>query len=545
MKRYEAEDEPLLPDKKTESQSSAVRRGWWQDVKPYSMYVLLTLLLAYLFNQLDRYMLAITITPLSQDLEFGDTKCFKNDSVPDYGREYKCNGTSHDSCLGVLNVNGTSVCKWDYSGQGWGYQILAGPVFILIYTVAGIFIGLAADHWNRKLMLAGCLVLWSVATLLHGLVNEYWQLAIVRFILGLGEAGCTPFAASLIADYFSEAYRGAALGIYNFGIYFGYSLSYAIGNFITLADINGQGWRWAFILPGIPGIFLGFLIAVTVREPRRSKKSGENGAQGEKSTSSSPSSTSSSGKEGSGESRSSAPPKVPLKVKAVVITKAFLSPSLLLLCLAGSIRNAGGYVWAYNTQPYFDAAGVSKETTGSFMSWIPLVGGSLGVLFGGFISDRIVKRRGLYARIFVLVASQFLAAPFAAGALFLDVPWSFISLIPANIIGEMWVGVTLAVGVELVPAQVRTAAVAVYLFIITNIGGNVPLLVPPIQHSFEDRGWTKAESLRGALYILYPGLFVLGGFLFLLTLFVVRRDQRRAELNQSLVNSELNDQTTA
>ena len=61
----------------------------------------------------------------------------------------------------------------------------------------------------------------------------------------------------------------------------------------------------------------------------------------------------------------------------------------------------------------------------------------------------------------------------------------------------MWVGVTLAVGVELVPAQVRTAAVAVYLFIITNIGGNVPLLVPPIQHSFEDRGWTKAESLRG------------------------------------------------
>ena len=54
------------------------------------------------------------------------------------------------------------------------------------------------------------------------------------------EAGCTPFAASLIADYFSEAYRGAALGIYNFGIYFGYSLAYAIGNFITLADINGQ-----------------------------------------------------------------------------------------------------------------------------------------------------------------------------------------------------------------------------------------------------------------------------------------------------------------
>lgn len=63
--------------------------------------------------------------------------------------------------------------------------------------------------------------------------------------------------------------------------------------------------------------------------------------------------------------------------------------------------------------------------------------------------------------------------------------------------GEMWVGVTLAVAVELVPSQVRTSAVAVYLFIITNIGGNIPLLVPPITKSFEDNGFTKAQSLRG------------------------------------------------
>lgn len=527
MKPQKAEEEPLLSEHKNRSQT---QRSWWRDVKPYSMYVLLTLLLAYLFNQLDRYMLAITITPLSQDLKFGDSKCFKNDSVPDFGHTYKCDGNSTQSCLDVVNLNGTSLCKWDYSGQGWDYQILAGPVFILIYTVAGIFIGLAADHWNRKLMLSACLILWSAATLFHGLVTEYWQLAIVRFMLGLGEAGCTPFAASLIADYFTEAQRGAALGIYNFGIYFGYSLAYAIGNFITLADINGQGWRWAFILPGIPGIALGFLIALTVREPRRAKKAAE---------------SNSSDEDSSGESKSSTPPRIPLKIKAAVISKAFLRPSLLLLCLAGSIRNAGGYVWAYNTQPYFDAAGVSKETTGSYMSWIPLVGGSLGVLFGGFISDRVVKRRGLYARIFVLVASQFLAAPFAAGALFLDVPWSFISLIPANVIGEMWVGVTLAVVVELVPAHIRTAAVAVYLFIITNIGGNVPLLVPPIQHSFENQDYTKAEALRGALYILYPGLFVLGGVLFLLTLFVVRRDQRRAEMNQGYVNSQPTEPSTA
>ena len=115
---------------------------------------------------------------------------------------------------------------------------------------------------------------------------------------------------------------------------------------------------------------------------------------------------------------------------------------------------------------------------------------------------------------------QLIAAPFAAGALFLKPPWAFISLIPSNIIGEMWVGVTLTVVVELVPSTIRTASVAWYLFVISIIGGNVPLLVPVIK---------KVTSLRVALYILFPGLYVLGSVLFLLTLFVLKRDLTRVQ----------------
>ncbi|CAL1540212.1 unnamed protein product [Lymnaea stagnalis] len=501
-----------------ESDETPANGKWWREVQPYSTYVLFVLLLAYLFNQLDRYMLAITIIPMAQELKFGDQGCVRNESVKTFDHHIACNGTHEDSCLDILSPNHTSACKWDYNGQGWDYQILAGPVFILIYTFAGIFIGFAADIYNRKLMLACCLSFWSAMTLLTGLVTEYWQLVILRFGLGLGEAGCTPFAASLIADYFTQGMRGSAMGVYNFGIYFGYGLSYALGNFITIANINGQGWRWAFIIPGIPGILLGILIAVTLREPERSTKQGKKQLEDSITT------------------RPVHEDKIPWTTRLGRIFQTFLSPSLFLLCMAGSIRNAGGYVWAYNTQPYFEATNVSKETVGSYMSWIPLVGGSLGVLFGGFISDRVVKRRGLYARIIVLVVSQFLAAPFAAGALFLDVPYAFISLIPANILGEMWVGVTLAVVVELVPSHMRTSAVAFYLFIISNIGGNVPLLVPLIEKSFENNGYTKTESLRGALYILYPGLYIAGGLLFLLTMFVVKRDQRRAQME--VVNME-------
>lgn len=91
------------------------------------------------------------------------------------------------------------------------------------------------------------------------------------------QSGCTPFAASLISDYFSEQLRGAALGVYNWGIYTGYSMSFALGNLITQANINGQGWRWVFIIAGIPGIFLGFLIMLTVREPERTKGKNEPG----------------------------------------------------------------------------------------------------------------------------------------------------------------------------------------------------------------------------------------------------------------------------
>ena len=78
---------------------------------------------------------------------------------------------------------------------------------------------------------------------------------------------------------------------------------------------------------------------------------------------------------------------------------------MFILCIAGGIRNAGGYVWAYNTEIFFETF-YTKETINRFMSWIPLVGGSLGAVAGGVISDLLVKGHGTLARIWVLVVSQ-------------------------------------------------------------------------------------------------------------------------------------------
>lgn len=162
------------------------------------------------------------------------------------------------------------------------------------------------------------------------------------------------------------------------------------------------------------------------------------------------------------------------------------------------------------------------------MSWIPLVGGSLGVVLGGFISDKVVKKVGPYARLLVLVISQLLATPFVALALYLYPPTAYYMLIPGYIIGEMWVGICLAIVVELVPTPLRTVAVAVYLFIISNIGGNLPLLVPPIQNAYLNAGFGPIDALRNTLYLLYPGMYVAGAIFFLFTMIALRSDLRKA-----------------
>lgn len=505
------EDSPLLSAVSEEGES----RPWYRWVFSYASYVLLLMLLTYLLNQLDRYMLAITSKSLAHDMHFGDQACMVNASLS--AAQIKgavCNATTQASCQATTSPEGFTACTWDYNGQGLEYQLLAGPVFILIYTFAGIPVSFTADMYNRKNFLALSLIFWSVMTILTGLVKEYWQLVVLRFLLGLGEAGCTPFAVSVLTDYFPQKHRGTVVGIYNLGIYSGYSLSYALGNFITLANINNQGWRWSFFISGIPGVIIGFLILTTVREPQRRQAA-------------KPSTTLNPAGDASQTEKDVATMSACYKLKRTC--KPFATASVLLLCLGGSIRNAAGYVWAYNTQPYFEAAGQTPTQIGSYMSWVPLVGGSIGVILGGMISDRLVKRLGLVARVIVLTSSQLVAAPFAAATLFFAAPVSYIMQIPTYIIGEMWVGVALAVLVELVDSEFKTSAIAVYLFIITNIGGNIPLLVPPIQKAFEQAGYVSTQALRDALYILYPGLYIGGGLLFLLTVCSLRRDKQRLE----------------
>ncbi|CAG2221727.1 unnamed protein product [Mytilus edulis] len=394
------EDSTEKTDQRTMEKQATVELGFFQTFNRTNVWALFLFLLTYLLNQLDRFLFGITAKSMAQEVHFGDQACMINstyftdsDLIGSNNTDIKCEAGAENLCLNIRNGNGSYVCKWDYNGQGLEYQLVAGPVFIVIYTFSGIFISFAADKYNRKVMLASCLLIWSTMTLLTGFVNSYWQIVILRFGLGIGEAGCTPFAASMIADYFPKQSRGLALGVYNWGIYIGYSMSYAFGNFISKANINNQGWRWSYFLAAIPGIAVAALLFLTVKDPPRQQSEPDKDADKEQNTMS-------------------------VKYKAKRVFTRFFNPSVMLLLLASSIRNAAGYVISYNTQQYFTDLHQTKEQIGDYMSWIPIVGGIFSVTVGGLLSDVIVKRLGLYSRVIVIIISLTLAAPFAAGTLF-------------------------------------------------------------------------------------------------------------------------------
>ena len=118
--------------------------------------------------------------------------------------------------------------------------------------------------------------------------------------------------------------------------------------------------------------------------------------------------------------------------------------------------------------------------------------------------------------------SNLCAAPFALAALLLPAPWCYLSLIGSNVIGEMWVGICLALIVDLVPKNMKTTALSVY-FLIIGCGGFFPSFVTLVEGIFGD----SDNSLQYALIILFPGLYIVSSLIFLLALTCLKRDERK------------------
>ena len=149
------------------------------------------------------------------------------------------------------------------SDQALGF--LAGFAFAAFYAVLGMPIALWADRGNRRNLISLALAIWSVMTALSGLAQNFTHLALARIGVGIGEAGCSPPAHSMISDHYPPAQRATALGIYSIGIPLGVMFGLFIGGWINEAF----GWRYAFFVVGVPGLLLAVLVRLTLQEPPR------------------------------------------------------------------------------------------------------------------------------------------------------------------------------------------------------------------------------------------------------------------------------------
>nr|CAB3262831.1 uncharacterized protein LOC100183908 [Phallusia mammillata] len=495
---------------------------------PYTWYYVLVCMSCYAVGEIGHFIIGIVSKPLAQDIEFGDKGCISNSSA--YNVSEKCTDANYTRCMSLKNQN-ESYCEWNYLGSGIEYQLLAGPCFIAIFTVTGIIIGVLGDVYNRVRLLSTCVCFYSLMAFLTGWATEYWQLVLLRFGFGAGEAACTPLTSSIVADKFGSQSRGLGMSVFNWGIYIGYGLAFTIGNYVPKSELFNQSWRWAYYLIGIPGFFLAAVLFFTVKEPQRKAIGNNTEKQQENEDAASTLINQPVDNALDKEIETKHTPRKPLSTLWFAIKTFALSPALLVLLLAASIRHTASFCWAYNTQLYFDHYYPGTDL-GFWMTLCSIIGGLIGIASGGLISDKVVSKFGVTSRLWVLVISQSIAAPLAALVLYLSPPYCFIALLSAYLFAEMWFGVALTVIVEKVPMHIRSTAVALSAFVISNVGGNAPVAVTSLKGA--------VGGLRNALYIMYAGFYLLSAVFFLFAQLLMRREKvNKAE--ESVESIQKND----
>ncbi len=146
-----------------------------------------------------------------------------------------------------------------------GIAFLTGVSLALFYVFFGFPLSSLTDRGNRRNIVTISVIVWSFMTTFSGLAHNYWQLLLSRLGVGIGEAGGTPGANSILSDYFPCARRPMALTIFSLGAPIGAWLGYNVASVIA----DQYGWRAVFLWLGIPGVVFGALVFLTVREPRR------------------------------------------------------------------------------------------------------------------------------------------------------------------------------------------------------------------------------------------------------------------------------------
>ncbi|QJB69494.1 spinster family MFS transporter [Parasphingorhabdus halotolerans] len=305
----------------------------------YRYYVLVLLMLTFMFNIADRLVMSILIEDIKAEFVLSDTQ------------------------IGLL----------------------AGTAFTVFYLILGVPAGRLADRTNRKNMVAIALALWSLMSALCGAALGFWTLLLARLGVGVGEAGGGPPSVSIITDYFAPHELSRAMGIFAVGAVLGPVLGYMAGGLIAEA----YGWRWTFVILGVPGILLGIILFLTIREPKR-------------------------GRYFTPEAKPTGADKGAEKQEPFMTTMGSLWTNSVFfrVVLANSFTNIPSFAFAIWLAPMlmrnFD---VGSGEVGVYLGTVLFFGGVPGMILGGFLADYLAKKnpkwRPWYCSVAVLLVLPF------------------------------------------------------------------------------------------------------------------------------------------
>lgn len=239
-------------------------------------------------------------------------------------------------------------------------SLLGGLAFALFYGSLGLPIAWLADRYNRRNIIALAVALWSLMTALCGQASGFFSLFSARMGVGIGEAGAYPPSTALLADYFPPRLRGRACAVLASAIPAGVFVGFMVGGVVA----QYWGWRAAFSLVGLPGVLLGLLVFITVREPPR------------------------------GRYEIAAPAALQetlgASVKILLHNNAYRH--LLAAACLFTLGAAGSGVWMPSY--FIRHHGMSTAEVGVWMALLYGGGGLIGALGGGWLAERLTNTTG-------------------------------------------------------------------------------------------------------------------------------------------------------
>jgi len=327
--------------------------------------------------------------------------------------------------------------KADLELMDWQLGLLTGFAFALFYVTAGIPIARWADNGNRRNIVALAVGVWSFMTAISGLVQSYTQLLLARIGVGVGEAGGSPPAHSIISDIFPPESRASALSFYSMGVNFGILFGFLAGGWLN----EIFGWRVAFLVVGVPGVLVAFIVRFTLREPIRGIS--ENRVQTQEAA-------------------------VPF---GKVVSLLWSRRSFRHMALGSAINAFAGYSCAnWNASVMIRSHGMTTGELGVWLAGIMGLGGAIGVFFGGVLAERLARKdKAWYMRVPALaglISVPFMVATYSAEGAYT----ALLLFVVPGMMFSVYLGNTLAMTHGLVGLRMRALASAI-LFLILNIIG--------------------------------------------------------------------------